>query len=242
MRASARSAASYEDSRGRSIVALQKLSLKHDQEIRELAGALTDFLLAPKAVKAGMEAGVDCVEEVKKRGRGHGLGAPYTHVAAPFVGRGRGGAQASADDILGARSSEAVNSDRVLWSVQGERGVLSERTPSSTAQGEGDDGVQRARSAGRRARGKGCGASNRTDAESERGRDGSGRRSEDRAGEVSEEAVARPAVCTAEVMERLRMMARTSVVAARMLANEDRQFSRGYAAPQSRQAPLSQSA
>ena len=34
MRASARSAASYEDSLGRSIVALQKLSLKHDQEIR----------------------------------------------------------------------------------------------------------------------------------------------------------------------------------------------------------------
>ena len=32
MRASARSAASYEDSPGRSIVALQKLSLKHDQK------------------------------------------------------------------------------------------------------------------------------------------------------------------------------------------------------------------
>ena len=39
MRASASSAASNDDSLGKSIVALQKLSLKHDQEIRELAGA-----------------------------------------------------------------------------------------------------------------------------------------------------------------------------------------------------------
>ena len=69
-----------------------------------------------------------------------------------------------------------------------------------------------------------------------RGRDGGRRRPQDRAGEVSGEAVARPAVCTAEVMERLRIMARTSVVAARMLANEERnrQLSRGGGAPQSR--------
>ena len=76
MKASARSAASYEDTPGRSIVALQKLSLNHDQEMREPAGALTDFWLAPKslqAVKAGMEAGADYMEEVNKRGRGHGL-------------------------------------------------------------------------------------------------------------------------------------------------------------------------
>ena len=47
------------------------------------------------------------------------------------------------------------------------------------------------------------------------------------------EAVARPAVCTAEVMERLQILARTSVVAARMLANEERnrRLSRGGAAP-----------
>ena len=66
-------------------------------------------------------------------------------------------------------------------------------------------------------------------AESERSRDGGGRSSEDRAGEVSGEAVARPAVCSAEVMERLRIMARSSVVAARMLANgeRNRQLSRG---------------
>ena len=47
--------------------ACKKLSLKHDQEIRELAGALTDFWLAPKtrqAVKAGIEAGADYMEEV----------------------------------------------------------------------------------------------------------------------------------------------------------------------------------
>ena len=53
------------------------------------------------------------------------------------------------------------------------------------------------------------------------------------AGEVSGETFARIAVCTAEVTERLRIMARTSVVAARMLANEERnrQLSRGGAAP-----------
>ena len=136
-----------------------------------------------------------------------------------------------------------ANSDRLLWSVQGERGTLSWRNPSSAAQGEGGDGVQRARSAqergrergtaGRRARGKGRETSNRPDAECERGRDGGGRRSEDRADLVSGEAVARPAVCTAEVMERLRIMAKTSVVAVRMLANAERnrQLSRGGAAP-----------
>ena len=86
MKASARSAASYEDTLGRSIVALQKLSVKHDQAIRELAQALTDFWFAPnslQAVKSGMEAGADYMEEVKNRG--HGLGAPYTQVAAAFV-------------------------------------------------------------------------------------------------------------------------------------------------------------
>ena len=63
-------------------------SAAHDQELRELAGALTDFWLAPKslkAVKAGLEAGADYMEEVKKRGRRHWLGSPYTHVAAAFV-------------------------------------------------------------------------------------------------------------------------------------------------------------
>ena len=88
MKASARSAASYEDTLGRPIVALQKLILKHDQELRELADTLTDLWLAPKslkAVKAGLEAGANYMDEVKKRGRGHGPGAPYTHVAAAFV-------------------------------------------------------------------------------------------------------------------------------------------------------------
>ena len=71
MKASARSAASYEDTRGKSIVALPKLSLKHDQDMRELASAHTEFWLAPKtlnAVKAGLEAGADYMEEIKKRG------------------------------------------------------------------------------------------------------------------------------------------------------------------------------
>ena len=124
MKASARPAASYEETQKRSIVALQKLGLEHDQEIRELAGALTDFWLAPKslqAVKEGMEAGADCMKEAKKRGRGHGLGARYTHVAAAFVEALaiEADTQTSADDIHGACGSEAGNGDRVLWSVQG---------------------------------------------------------------------------------------------------------------------------
>ena len=55
MKASARPAASHEDTLGRSIVALQKLSLRHEQGIRELAGALTDFWLAPTARSEGAD-------------------------------------------------------------------------------------------------------------------------------------------------------------------------------------------
>ena len=44
--------------------------------------------------------------------------------------RGRASTQTSADDIHGARGSEAGNSDGVLWSVQGEGGVLSGRNPA----------------------------------------------------------------------------------------------------------------
>ena len=61
--------------------------------------------------------------------------------------------QTSADDTHGARGSEEGNSDRVLLSVQGEGGVLGGRNPSSPAQGEGDDGVQRAGSAQEQGRG-----------------------------------------------------------------------------------------
>ena len=157
--------------------------------------------------------------------------------------RGRGTTQTSADDIHGARGSEAVNSDRVLWSVQGEGGVLSRRNASGPSQGEGDDDIQRARDAqergrgrgdaGRRARGGGCTTSNRPKAEGERSRVASGSRSEDRTGEVSGEVVARLAIRSAEMMERLRLMARSSVVAARILAKEERnrQLSRDGAAP-----------
>ena len=143
------------------------------------------------------------------------LGAPYTHVAAAFVEA----LAFEAEGALAARQETVTECVKEAYSADETPGA------SSAAQGEGDDGVQRVRSAqergrergnaGRRARGKGRGASNRPDAESERGRDGSGRRSENRAGEVSGEAVARPAVCTAKVMERLRIMARTSVAVPR---------------------------
>ena len=58
MKVSVRSAVSYKDTLGKSIVALQKLS--PNQDMRALAGALTDFWLAPKSLKtvtAGLEAG-----------------------------------------------------------------------------------------------------------------------------------------------------------------------------------------
>ena len=145
MRARAKSAASHEDSLGRSIVALQKMSLKHDQEIRELAGALTDFWLAFKtlqAVKAGMEAVADYMEEVKKSGRVHGLGAPNTHVAAAFV-------EALAVEAEGA-PKQVLTTFMTLAAARQEN-------PSSAAQGEGDDGVQRsgAREGARQCRMKG---------------------------------------------------------------------------------------
>ena len=153
MKASARLAASYEDALGRSIVALQKLSLKHDQEIRELAGAPGGFWLGPKtlqAVKAGMEAGADNTEEAKKRGRGHGLRVPCTHVAATFVEAlavEAEGAPKQVPTTFMALVAARQDSDRAPWSVQGQGGVLSGRNASSSAQSEGDDGVRRARSA-----------------------------------------------------------------------------------------------
>ena len=186
---SARSAASCEDTLGKSIVALEKLSLKHDQFMRELAGALTDFWLAPKSLKAvtaGLEAGADHVEEVKKRGRGHGRGAPYTHVAAAFV------------DSLTAETEG-----------RGQGGLLSRENAGNPAQGQGGDDIQRAggdqergrgRNAGQRARGKGRATSHRPNVESERSREGSGRRTEERAGSSGRQKAARLAECSAEVV------------------------------------------
>ena len=48
-KAFARSAAFFEDTLGKSIVAPQKLSLEHDQDTRELAEALTDFWLGSRS-------------------------------------------------------------------------------------------------------------------------------------------------------------------------------------------------
>ena len=76
----------------------------------------------------------------------------------------------------------------------------------------------------RRARGKGRAPSHRPNV---------------RAGASGGEAAARPAECSAEVIKRLRVMARPSLIAARMLARAERnqQLSRDGAAPKSRQAP-----
>ena len=103
--------------------ALQKLSQNHDQDMRERARAVTDVWLAPKSLKvvtAGLEAGAGHTEEVKKRGRGHGLGAPS------------------------ARGRAAGNIDRVLWLVQGQGLLFDRGSASNPAQGQGDGDVQRA--------------------------------------------------------------------------------------------------
>ena len=88
LKASARSAASHEDTLGRSIVALQKLSLKPrpgNPRARWCAHTLLARAQVTASSDGGMEARTGYMEEVKKRERGHGLGAPCTHVAAAFV-------------------------------------------------------------------------------------------------------------------------------------------------------------
>ena len=110
-RASDRLAASCEDSLGRSIVALEKLSLKHDQEIRELAGALTDFWLAPKTLRAA-KAGIGSrsglhggSQEERKRARaGSAIHATWRRRSWRHSQSRQKAPKASADDIRGARS------------------------------------------------------------------------------------------------------------------------------------------
>ena len=229
MKASARSAASYEDTPGRSIVALQKLSLQHDQELRELAEALTDLWLAPKslkAVKAGLEAGADYMEEVKKRGRGHGLGAPYTHVAAAFVEALTAEAEGQPKQVLTTfRAHVAARQETVtgcFGAFRVKEASSTEETPAAQRKAKvtmtfnslgviNNEGGRGRGNVGRRARGQARETSTRPNTERERSREVSGSRSKDRIGENSGETVARPAVCSAEVIERLRIMARSSV-------------------------------
>ena len=182
-RANARSAASYEVSLGRSIVALQKIEPQtRPGNPRARWGA--NRILARAQNPASSEGGDGSrsglhggsLEERERARAGTAVHARGSGIRRGIRSRGRGGAQASADDIYGVRSSEAGNSDSMLWSDQGERGVLSRRNP--TAQGEGDNGVQRARSAqergkrrgtvGRRARGKGRETRNHPDAKGQR--------------------------------------------------------------------------
>ena len=191
--------------------------------------------------KAGLEA-----RKSRNEDKGHGLGAPYTNVAAAFVEALTTEAEGEPKQVLTtfmAHVAARQHAVTVLWSSQGEGGLLSGRNPNSSAQGEGDDVVQPARidqergrgrgNAGRSARSKTRETSTRPNAESERSREGSGRRTEDRDGANSGEAAARLADSSAEAIERLRLMARHSVVAARMLANAERnrQLSRVGAAP-----------
>ena len=72
-----------------------KADPKHNHDMHELAGALTDFRLAPKSLKvvtAGLEAGADCMEEVKKRGRGHAGSTVHARGSGVRGGpHGRGG-------------------------------------------------------------------------------------------------------------------------------------------------------
>ena len=119
---SARSAASYEDSRGRSIVALQKLSLKHDRNPGARWGA--NRLLAraqnPSSSEGGDGSRSGGSQEERERAR---LGAhtrTWRRRSWRHSQSRRGSAQASADDIHGARSGEAGNSG-VLKTREGAR-------------------------------------------------------------------------------------------------------------------------
>ena len=135
MKTSARSAALYENTLGRSIVALQKLSLQHDQEIRELAGALTNLWLAPKSlkeVKAGLEAGADYMRKSRNEEEGtrwERRTRTWQRHSWKHSRPRRRTTQTSADVLHGARGSAAGNSDRVLSSVQGEGGLINGGNP-----------------------------------------------------------------------------------------------------------------
>ncbi|CAK0911273.1 unnamed protein product, partial [Prorocentrum cordatum] len=67
------------------MVSLQKMGLRQDQRAREHEHMLSLFYMMTKKSKIcqmGLEAGLDYYAAVAKRGKGHGLGAPYLHVAA----------------------------------------------------------------------------------------------------------------------------------------------------------------
>ena len=184
-RASARSAASHEDTLEKSILTLQKLCPKHDQDMRELAGALTDFWLAPKslrAVVAGLVAGADCMEEVKKREQGRRLGAPYTHVAAALVETLTADAEGAPWRM--AERQETFCAFRVKEAYSAEEVPATKRKAKVTMtfkRARGDQERGRGRNGGRRARGMGRATSHRLNVESEGSREGSGSRTEDRA-------------------------------------------------------------
>ena len=101
MKASARSAATYEDTLGKSTVALKKADTKARPSHASSRGALasSDFWFAPKSLKAvtvGLEAGADHTEEEEERTRAR-AGSPV-HARGSGVrggphGRGGGSSQ-----------------------------------------------------------------------------------------------------------------------------------------------------
>ena len=97
------------------------------------------------------------MEEIKQRGRGHGLGAPCTHAAAAFVealtAEAEGAPQQVLETFMAARGRAAGNSDRVLWPIQSQGGPPGRGDASNPAQGKGDDNVQRVRGEQERGRG-----------------------------------------------------------------------------------------
>ena len=68
--------------------AVQKLTLSLDYQVRELGGVMFDtFLIGKNAsiATAMVEAGQTYNTEVSRLKKGHGLGAPFPHVALAMV-------------------------------------------------------------------------------------------------------------------------------------------------------------
>ena len=105
------------------VVSTQKLVLRVAQESREYQNALYDFWLVPSEaplITAGTDAGQQYNTEVKKRGKGHGLGPPHCHIAIATVE-----AAIKVFDVTEDKSQQASQSYLQEWvdSVNGIHGL-----------------------------------------------------------------------------------------------------------------------
>ena len=69
------------------VSAVERLSLKHDNEMREANGVLYDFVLASLEAPVSEEMIAEGIhyQEAVRRKKGHGLGSPHLHIAMRMV-------------------------------------------------------------------------------------------------------------------------------------------------------------